>query len=372
MVRRIVQFGTSRFLQAHVDLFVHEARLAGQDIGPISVVKTTFGAERQGRIHALRQLAGFPVRIRGYRAGAVVDETVQVCSVDQALTAAQDWPAIVEIFAGEAELAVCNVGEKGYDILKEDLHRPLSSRQIPASFPAKLLLLLLVRYQVGAKPLLFLPCELVPSNGEALRGKLTALAASWCLSVPFTDWLRNAILFGNTLVDRIVSQDIEPVGAIAEPYALWAIKNDGFAPPLQHPAVVYTDDLVRFERLKLYILNLGHTVLAQRWINDRRPISETIREMLDEPLQLESLREIYADEVVPGFAALGMGEDATRYVETTVERFLNPFLDHGIADIAQHHAAKVERRIKSFLALMREREPSLAMPRLTAIAAACP
>ena len=37
MARRIIQFGTSRFLQAHADLFVHEARLAGQDIGPISV-----------------------------------------------------------------------------------------------------------------------------------------------------------------------------------------------------------------------------------------------------------------------------------------------------------------------------------------------
>ena len=41
MSRRIVQFGTSRFLQAHADLFVHEARAAGQAIGPITVVKTT-------------------------------------------------------------------------------------------------------------------------------------------------------------------------------------------------------------------------------------------------------------------------------------------------------------------------------------------
>jgi tagaturonate reductase len=43
MTRRIIQFGTSRFLQAHVDLFVHEARCSGQDIGPITVVKTTSG-----------------------------------------------------------------------------------------------------------------------------------------------------------------------------------------------------------------------------------------------------------------------------------------------------------------------------------------
>ena len=32
MTGRIIQFGTSRFLQAHVDLFVHEAREAGQAV----------------------------------------------------------------------------------------------------------------------------------------------------------------------------------------------------------------------------------------------------------------------------------------------------------------------------------------------------
>ena len=43
---RIIQFGTSRFLQAHVDLFVHQARREGQKVGPITVVKTTPGADR--------------------------------------------------------------------------------------------------------------------------------------------------------------------------------------------------------------------------------------------------------------------------------------------------------------------------------------
>ncbi len=370
MARRIIQFGTSRFLQAHVDLFVHEARLTGQDIGPISVVKTTSGTERRGRIDAMRQPAGFPVRIRGYRDGVVVDETIQVRSVDQALTAAEDWPRITELFASEAEFAVSNVGERGYEISDEDLHRSLGSNQVPASFPAKLLLLLLARYEAGGKPLLFLPCELVPSNGKVLRRHLATLASAWGVSAPFMDWLGSSIVFGNTLVDRIVSEEIEPVGAIAEPYALWAIQNDGFDPPLLHPAIVYTDDLERFERLKLHILNLGHTVLAETWIRDRRPSNETVRQILADPPIYQRLREVYAEEVLPGFAALGMGEEAASYVETTIERFQNPFLDHRIADIAQNHAAKLERRIKSFLALARERQPSLPMPRLTAIAAA--
>ena len=369
MARRIIQFGTSRFLQAHADLFVHEARLAGQDIGPISVVKTTSGAERRGRIDAMRHPAGFPVRIRGYRDGGVVDEVIQVRSVDQALAAAEDWPRITELFANEAEFAISNVGERGYEILDEDVRRPLGSNEVPASFPAKLLLLLLARYEAGGKPLIFLPCELVPSNGKVLRRHLDTLASAWGVPAPFLDWFEASVVFGNTLVDRIVSEEIEPVGAIAEPYALWAIQNGGFLPPLQHPAIVYTDDLERFERLKLHILNLGHTVLAETWLRDRRPANETVRQILADPPIYQRLREIYAEDVVPGFAALGMGEEAASYVETTIERFQNPFLDHRIADIAQNHAAKVERRIKSFLALAREQAPSMSMARLTAIAA---
>src|SRR5580700_8455922 len=70
MTRRIIQFGTSRFLQAHVDLFVHEARVAGQAIGPITVVKTTSGQDRAGRVQALKRGVPFSVRIRGVEAGA--------------------------------------------------------------------------------------------------------------------------------------------------------------------------------------------------------------------------------------------------------------------------------------------------------------
>ena len=55
MTRRIIQFGTSRFLQAHVDLFVHEARRSGEDIGPITVVKTSPAGDRDGRISAFKR-----------------------------------------------------------------------------------------------------------------------------------------------------------------------------------------------------------------------------------------------------------------------------------------------------------------------------
>ena len=369
MARRIIQFGTSRFLQAHVDLFVHEARAASQNIGPISVVKTTPGSERTSRIEAMRQPGGFPVRIRGYRNGGLVDEEVNVRSIDQALSAHSDWPEIVDLFRGEVEIAVSNVGDQGYDLAEEDIRHERSSNHVPTGFPAKLLLLLLERFEATANPLLFLPCELMRSNGRVLRQRVATLAAAWQASDTFMHWLENSVVFADTLVDRIVAEEILPVGAVAEPYALWAIRERGFKVPLTHPAVVLTDDLEPYERLKLHILNLGHTVLAEAWIRRGRPARETVSEIMAQPRLYQHLSDIYATEVIPGFAARGMAEMALPYVGTTIERLRNPFLNHRIADIAQNHSTKVDRRIRSFLAWVRQDDPLLRLPQLTALAA---
>jgi len=364
---RIVQFGTSRFLQAHVDLFVHQARASGQDVGPITVVKTTEGAERSGRVVAFRNPAGFPVCIRGYLDGEVIDETVQVTSVDSAFATASDWPEIARLFAEDDVAAVVtNVGERGYEVATADQHMPTRSPAI--SFPAKLLQLLHVRHQTGGGPPLILPCELVPSNGAALRRQLVSLSLRWNLSPAFAEWFTEGVVFADTLVDRIVSAPLEPLGAIAEPYALWAIRHA--EPPLRHAAILSVPDLEPFERLKLHVLNLGHTVLADLWLNRGGLAGETVKQLLSRDDVRRELLSIYEDEVMPGFAARGMVEDAKRYVGNTVPRFDNPFLEHHLSDIAQNHVIKVQRRIADFIAWAKGADSGLEMPRLAAIASA--
>ncbi len=368
MTRRILQFGTSRFLQAHVDLFVHEARAQGQDVGPIAVVKTTRDAGREGRVAALARPEGFPIVIRGRSQGRVIDETIQVRSVDRAFSAHKDWPAVADLFATETEIVISNVGESGYAVPDAD-RAPEAAQGIPAGFPAKLLALLLRRHAAGRRKLLMLPCELATDNGRLLRRILLDLSADWNLGAGFREWLETQVLFCDTLVDRIVSAPIEPAGAIAEPYALWAIqRRPGFVAPLEHPSVVVTDNLEPYARLKLHILNLGHTILAEAWMRDQRPANETVGAILKNAAIRERLEHIYRDEVVSGFAAHNMRDEAARYVASTLERFENPFLDHPLRDISQNHVLKIERRIAAFIAWVHERDSSAALPQLTALA----
>ena len=157
-----------------------------------------------------------------------IDETVQVQSVDHAFAVHEHWPQIVDHFANDAEIAVSNVGDRGYELDENDRRFDYRSNVAPASFPSKLLALLLARYNAGARPLLFLPCELRPSNGRALGGIVRNLAEEMHTPVVFRRWLQHDVVFVDTLVDRIVSEQLEPIGAIAEPYALWAIRRSDF------------------------------------------------------------------------------------------------------------------------------------------------
>ena len=368
MSSRIIQFGTSRFLQAHAAFFVHEARQSGQDAGPIAVVQVSGASSRSGRVAAFGNPTGYPVIIRGMSDGLPVDRTVQVMSVDRGLSAVEHWKELSRLFTEDAEFVISNTGETGYKTWpKED--RFVTNGQVPRSFPAKLAALLVRRWQASGRPLVILPCELMTGNGCVLKQTVIDCARLNDVPAEFYTWLDDHAAFAETLVDRIVSEPIEPIGAVAEPYALWAIKRaPGVRAPCHHPSIVLTDDLAPYERLKLHILNLGHTFLAEIWQRESRPADETVRAILTDKDIRARLDTLYESEVLPGFAENGMGDEAKAYVATTLDRFLNPFLDHRIADISQHHPEKVARRIHAFLNWADKAGSDSGMPMLRQIA----
>ena len=114
---------------------------------------------------------------------------------------------------------------------------------VPRSFPMKLLALLHARFRGGGMPLTILPCELISRNGEVLQRLVVDLASRHIPDAMFVSWLTDRVIWGNTLVDRIVSEPIEPAGAIAEPYAIWAIERQpGLTLPCEHPCIKLVDE----------------------------------------------------------------------------------------------------------------------------------
>ncbi len=360
----ILQFGTSRFLQAHADLFIDEALAEGSAPGPVTVVQTTGDASRAGRVKALANPNGYPVRIRGLENGQPVDRTQTVRSIRRGLSTATDWDVVVGLMCGEITHVISNTGERGFEPQPADLGSRFDQAM---SYPAKLQLLLRARYQAGEKPLQIFPTELVERNGDVLRARILELAATG--DGAYTTWLKTRVIWANSLVDRIVSEPVEPAGAVAEPYGLWAIeKAPGLIPPCTHPMVRLFDDLNKPLSLKLFILNLGHTCLVDAWKKESRGV-ETTRALMDIDEVRENLIDLLKTEVLPGFAAAGMGDDAAAYLETTIERIRNPYLDHYLRDIAVNHDKKIEFRIRAFIAWAAAAGDTTPKPRLEAILA---
>ncbi len=360
----ILQFGTSRFLQAHVDLFVSE----GEDVlGGITVVQGTDNPASTRRAQALAD--GYPVAIRGLVDGRPVDIRKTCRSVRETLHARADWAAVRERVRGPVQVIVSNTGDSGWALAGTDGPALLArDAAAPSAFAARLLVLLHDRWLCQpAAELTLLPCELVSRNGDALRELVAGLAVAWQCPPAFIAWLRGHVVWGNSLVDRIVSEALEPAGAVAEPYALWAIEvQPGLQLPCRHPSIMLTDELARYERLKLFLLNLGHTLLADLWLRGAGPRDMTVLQAMQQLALREPLEQAWQQEVLPVLAALGEGEQARDYLIGLRDRLLNPFLAHRLADIAQNHAQKKARRLQPVVELAEVYAPGLPQPHLAA------
>lgn len=367
MSEPILQFGTSRFLLAHVALFVSQALERGDAIGGISVVQTTSSPVSQARVAALSRPGGYPVRIRGREHGAAVDKVVVCDAVRAAWIADRDWTAVRRAVTEDVRVIVSNTGDTGYRLDERDSPDMLSNgTAVPRSYPAKLLALLHSRWQDRpGDGISIFPCELVQNNGDTLCEIVLGLAKQWSLPDPFIDYLRHRCVWVNSLVDRIVSEPIDPVGAVAEPYALWAVeRRAGMELPCTHESIVLTDDLRSHERLKLFFLNLGHSWLAEQWLTEQRSPSETVLDAMQDSRMRAEIDAVWQEEVLPVFGAMGMRVQAEDYLTSVRERFSNPYLDHRISDIAQNHVAKVKRRVLPLIELANSLSMENAQPRL--------
>jgi tagaturonate reductase len=358
----ILQFGTSRFLQAHVDLFVSQALANGEAMGRIAIVQTTSSRESRKRLDAFAAGKPYRVQVKGLAGGKIVDESVEVTSVGAGIDAATQWDEVERLF-NAARCAVSNTADRGYETDPAD--RPDAGP--PRSFPAKLAKLLLARHRAGAEPITLFPCELTPANGKALRAAVVGVLDRWDVPAKARRWVEDECLWVNSLVDRIVSEPLEPVGAVAEPYALWAIEDQpGLELPCRHASITVTGDLKPYERLKLFILNLGHTYLAETWARGGGAPTLTVRETLADNSNRAELDDLYDKEVLPVFAGIGMGGEAEAYRDTVIERFSNPFLDHRLADIHDNHDAKKRRRFGGLIELAEANDIRVEQPRLRA------
>lgn len=353
---RAVQFGTGALLRGLVDYFLDEANRVGRWHGRVVMV----GSTGSGRDVALNQQDGLYTLVsRGVANGEAVRETRIVASVSRAISAADDWTAVLRVARDPGiEVVFSNTTEVG--IALDETDAPDLSP--PRSFPGKLTRFLHERARAFAysrgKGVVVVPCELLERNGDRLREIVVALAERWELGAPFLRWLDEAVPFCNTLVDRIVpgappaderARLAESLGytdamlTTCEPYRLLAIQgDDALGARLRwasrEDGVLITDDVTPYRERKVRLLNGAHTVMV--------PLAllagcETVREAVEHASVGAFLRRALLDEILPGVSAPG----AEAFAREVLDRFANPHLRHQLTDITLQGTTKMQVRV---------------------------
>ncbi|XID94818.1 tagaturonate reductase [Paenibacillaceae bacterium WGS1546] len=366
----VLQIGEGNFLRGFVDWMIHECREQGLYEGAIAVTQPR--PSGKPKIDALNEQDRlYTLVVRGLEGGERVERKITVTAFAEAFDPYSDWERFIRTGVSPAlRVVVSNTTEAGLVYRQETL----KEGEPILSFPGKIAYLLYRRYVAceGAadRGLVFLPCELLERNGDALRDAVLRYAEDWGLPEPFKEWVRAHNRFLNSLVDRIVTGYPEREQAeawfaewgyrddllcVAEPYHLWAIEAESELEallPFRQAGlnVHWVDDLKPYQQRKVRILNGAHTLMAPLGIVRG---FEHVRGLMEDAEMGEFVRSAVIGEIVP---SLPYDRDEMKaYADTVFERYANPFIRHRLADIAMNSVSKFGTRLLPSLEYYAER-----------------
>ncbi|MBW5449084.1 tagaturonate reductase [Cohnella sp. CFH 77786] len=366
---KILQIGEGNFLRGFADWMVQVCRNRGLFDGSVAVTQPR--PSGRGNIVKLAAQEGiYTLVTRGLENGAPVERKEIVSVFSEVFDPYSEWERLVSIaLSADLRFVISNTTEAGLAYVPE----PLTGGPI-ASFPGKIAYLLHRRFTAreGASGggLIFLPCELLERNGDALRDAVLRYASDWGFGEAFETWVVEHNRFLNSLVDRIVTGYPDEAQAeawfaewgyrdamlnTAEPYHLWAIEGepelDALLPFRQAGLnVVWTDDLTPYQRRKVRILNGAHTWMAPLGLLHG---VEHVRELLEHAELGPKVRETVFGEIVPTLP--DSRQEMEAYAATVFERFGNPYIRHRLADIAMNSLSKFRTRLLPTFASYAER-----------------
>jgi len=357
----IVHLGLGSFHRAHQALYT--ARALEREPGPWGIVGV---ARRSRRItDAMRDQDGLysVLELGGAQLAPLV------VGVHTELLVAADEPlAVVDRLADAGtRIATLTVTEQGYTACAAtgalDSELPQVRADLAGGPPSTTIGLLARglqrRWRGHGEPMAIVSCDNVARNGEHTR----ALVLEFVGLLPEPEaaqlhtWIERSIGFPSTMVDRIVPatssehraradellglHDAAPVAA--EPFSMWVLEDRFPAgrPRWESAGAIFSDEVQRYEQLKLRLLNATHSLIAYLGLlAGARSIAQAIA-LAEIRAAAEHL--IHA-ELRPTLDAPAQ-VDVPRYVEQLFARFANPAIDHRACQVASDGSAKLAVRI---------------------------
>ncbi|MGI9530505.1 mannitol dehydrogenase family protein [Lutimonas sp.] len=196
-------------------------------------------------------------------------------------------------------------------------------------------------------------CDNIQHNGDLARNMLLAFAKKQ--NAVLATWIEKEVRFPNSMVDRITpvtsQTDIDYLAAnygikdawpvTCEPFIQWVVE-DRFSmgrPSLEKVGVQFVKDVKPYEKMKLRLLNAGHSVLG---ILGAIHGHQTINACMDDKtfvLFLKSFLDTEASAVLGELKGINLSD----YKNSLLERFSNPNIKDSVSRICSESSAKLPK-----------------------------
>ncbi|MEO0338708.1 MAG: mannitol dehydrogenase family protein, partial [Bacteroidota bacterium] len=202
-------------------------------------------------------------------------------------------------------------------------------------------------------PFTILSCDNIQHNGDVARRMVMAFAKKQ--DHDLAAWIEKEVRFPNTMVDRItpvtspaVTQYlktkyglIDEWCVVCEPFIQWVIE-DNFSngrPPLEKLGVQFVPDVTPYEKMKIRLLNAGHSVLG---IPGAIHGHHTIDACMRDAVFAKFMRQYMDKEVTPVLGEIE-GINIEEYKNSLEERFANANIKDQVSRICSESSAKLPK-----------------------------
>ncbi|WP_246603402.1 mannitol dehydrogenase family protein [Microbacterium marinilacus] len=357
----VLHLGLGNFHRAHQAVYTAAAMAAdGGDWGIVGVASRSRGVvdamREQDLLYSVAEISPSGTAL-----------TVPGVHTDAFVAAEQPERVVSTIAQPGIRVVTLTVTENGYSYSPATGHLDVADPQIaadlrgegPLTTIGQLARGLQRRAALGGEPVTILSCDNLSENGAHTRRLVTEFLQELPdrSGADALEYLERSVAFPSSMVDRIVPAttdrlrddvahrlgfwDAAPVPA--EPFTMWAIE-DRFAagrPAWEAGGAIFTDEVGRYEQLKVRLLNGTHSLIA--YLGALRG-AETISGAIAMPEIERAARAILRREYEPS-VEVPAGVDVRDYEEQLFGRWANSALGHRTAQVGTDGSVKLRQRI---------------------------
>lgn len=232
-------------------------------------------------------------------------------------------------------------------LIKHDIQNPESPKTVFGYLTEGLKL----RKEKGLKGITIQSCDNIQENGKVAKEML--LSYIEMANSDLLDWVEENVSFPNSMVDRITPSttqaDIETLleetgvkdlcPVVCEPFEQWVIE-DGYVnsrPQWEKVGVQFVEDVLPYERMKLNLLNAGHSVLG---IIGSLIGYQTIDEVVENNTVRAFVERFMVVEVFPVLGDI-KGVNLEEYKNSLIKRFGNAYIKDTVERICSESSVKI-------------------------------